>query len=128
MKNMLIVDGHSDYLETSLDKNIHIDNKNLMFNLDDAYSNRPYIQFSSIFMHTKYIENNTGYLRAVKMLERFEKDYNLFRNKYNLEKITSINSLNKIIVQNKIGIILTVENLGVIGNQISKINIAVNII
>ena len=57
MKKMLIIDGHSDFLEASLDKNIHIDNKDLMFNLKDAYNNRPYIQFSSIFIHTKYIQN-----------------------------------------------------------------------
>ena len=36
MKNNLIIDLHSDYLESSLDNNIHINDKSLMFNLEDA--------------------------------------------------------------------------------------------
>jgi len=121
MKNMLIVDGHSDYLEASLDKNIHINN-NLMFNIEDAFNNRPYIQLSSIFIHTKYIENGSGYKRAVNMLDKFEKEYEMFKEEYKLENITNLNSLNKVTTQNKIGILLTIENLGLIGSQISKIN------
>lgn len=121
MKNILIVDGHSDFLEASLDRNIHIDNKELMFNLEDAYVNRPYIQLASIFIHTKYIQNGTGYNRAIKMINKFENEYELFKDKYKLEKITCNNSLNKVIMQNKIGILLTIENLGLIGDDISKI-------
>lgn len=121
MKNMLIIDGHSDFLEASLDRNIHINDKSLMFNLEDAYISRPYIQLSSIFVNTKYIKNGSGYSRAVNMLNRFEKEYEKFKDKYNLEKITDNNSLNKVITQNKIGIILTIENLGLIGSEISKI-------
>ena len=121
MKNMLIIDGHSDFLEASLDKNIHIDNKDLMFNLEDAYINRPYIQLSSLFIHTKYIQDGNGYARAVDMLNKFEKEYELFKDKYRLEKIIDTNSLNKVVTQNKIGILLTIENLGLIGSEISKI-------
>lgn len=121
MKNILIIDGHSDYLESSLDKNIHINNKNLMFNLEDVYSNRPYIQLSSIFIHTKYIEKGMGYTRALDMLNKFENEYSLFKDSYKLEKIISKNTLNKVIMQNKIGILLTIENLGLIGDEISKI-------
>ena len=58
MKDMLIVDAHSDYLEASLDKNIHICDNSLMFNIQDAYLKRPYIQLSSIFIHTKYVKDN----------------------------------------------------------------------
>lgn len=121
MKNMLIIDGHSDFLESSLNRNIHIDNKDLMFNLEDVYENRPYIQLSSIFIHTKYIENSTGYTRAIAMLDKFEKEYEIFKDKYKLEKIGSTNSLNKVVIQNKIGILLTIENLGLIQGEISKI-------
>lgn len=124
MKKILIVDGHSDFIEKSLDKKIHIDSNNLMFNLDDAYRFRPYIEFAAIFIHTKYLNGSAdiGYKRVISMIDNFEKEYLLFKDKYNLKKITNYNSLNKVMLENKIGLVLTIENLGFIGDEILKIN------
>lgn len=123
MKKLLITDGHSDFLEKCLDKKIHINDGNLMFNIEEAYKFKPYVQFGAIFIHTKYVkEDDTGYDRTLNMIDNFEKEYMLFKDKYNLQKITSKETLNKVLLENKIGILLSIENLGCIGNKISRID------
>ena len=123
MNKMLIIDGHSDFLEKSFNEKMTIDDKKLMFNLDDAYLKRPYIQFSAIFINSKYTNENieNGYIRTNDILNHYEKNYEILREKYNLINVIDLDSLNKIKTQNKIGIVLTIENMDAIGGQISKI-------
>ena len=123
MKKLLITDGHSDFLENCLDKKIHINDTELMFNIKEVYKFKPYIQFAAIFIHTKYVkEDDTGYNRALEMISNFEKEYDIFKDEYNLQKITSKETLNKVITRNRIGMLLTIENLGCIGKDISRID------
>jgi membrane dipeptidase len=123
MKNKLILDSHSDFIEFTLDKNIHIDSDKLMFNIKDSYEHRPYIEFTSIFIDTKYLNENSdgGYIRAMELINKFENEYLLFKEKYNLEKIISSATLNDVITKNKIGLLLTLENMAAIGTNISRI-------
>lgn len=119
MKNMLVVDSHSDYLEKSFDEKLDITNKKLQFNLNEVYWKRPYIQFSSIFININ--NKDEGYIRANNMIDYFDAQYIKYKDEYSLKKINNISDLNKVITNNKIGLLLTIENLGFIGDNISRI-------
>ena len=121
---MLIIDSHADTLECAYDEKISIDNKNLMFNLKDANKYKPYIQFISVFIDTKYINNNVnkGYIRGNNMLDYFEYQYLKYKEEYNLLNIKSKEDLDDVINNNKIGIILSSENGGIIGYDIKNIS------
>ncbi len=119
----IIIDAHADSISRGFDNNIDLDNKDLMFNFDDIQNRLPYIQCLSLFIDPKYVLNdlNGGVKRAEELLKYFEKQYLKYFNKYNLKKIVSKEDIKEVIINNKLGIILTTENGSIIGDNVDNI-------
>ena len=115
----IVIDGHCDSLEVAFDNNISIYNNDLSFNVKDALKNLPYIQFLASFIHTKYDTRNVAFKRVNDLLDKFYLEYE--KNKDDMYLITSKDDLNKEKLNNKLGIILTIENGVALSNDLSNL-------
>lgn len=113
--NNIIVDGHSDTIQVAFDNNKNIDDNTLSFNIKDA--KRPMIQMLASFIHPKY---EKSFERAKKIIDYFYEQYKKFSNEIILVK--SKEDIDKVICENKIGVILTIENGRAIENKIENID------
>ncbi len=118
----IIVDGHSDSLSVAYDKNINLDSEELNFNFKDI-SIFPYIQFLATFINPKYVKDNVnnGFIRTSNILDYFDMQYKKLCLKYDLVKVCDKISLDNAIKNNKIGIVLTIENGSAYESDISNI-------
>ncbi len=113
----LKVDSHADTIQYCYDKELGLDNINLSFNVKDVLEYLPYIQCLSCFVHDKYL--NKGYERVNQILDYY--NIQLLKNKDIMYTITSKNDICKVIENNMLGVILTVENGVAIDNNIDNI-------
>lgn len=106
----IIVDGHCDTLQRAFDENLSIFNTKFDFNMTNAEFVKPYIQFLASFINTKYDIGNTAYIRVNAMLDKFYEEYNECNNSTDIVLIDKKEDLEKIINEERIGILLTIEN------------------
>lgn len=119
MYNNVIVDGHCDTLQKAFDENLSIFDEKYSFNIKNALDNLPYIQFLASYINTKYDFKDTAYVRVSKMLDKF---YNEYEN--NIDSITLIETkddIEKVFYENKVGILLTIENGSALSGDLSNI-------
>lgn len=119
MYNGIIVDGHCDTLQKSFDEKLSIFDKKYNFNIKDAKENLPYLQFLASYINTKYDYGNNAYIRVHKMLDKFYNEYE--ENKKNIVLIKKFKDINKIYSENKVGILLTIENGSALGGNVNNI-------
>ena len=112
----IIVDCHCDTLEKMLDENSTLENTNYEFNIIEAQKLVPYVQCLATFVDSKY---NNLHKRAENMINKFYDDYNKLQDKITLVKEKS--DFQKIIDNNLLGVILTIENGSAIGGDLKNI-------
>ncbi len=113
----IYVDGHCDTLTNSFDEKSKISNKNYCFNTIDAKVLAPVIQMAATYIDPKY---KNGFERANNVI-----DYYL-QNREDTLLIKSKEDITDIIENNKIGILLTIENGKAIENNLNNIDILYN--
>lgn len=119
MYNSIIVDGHCDTLQKAFDENLSIFDSKYSFNVKDAMSTLPYIQFLASYINTKYDIGKESYLRVNKMLDKFYTDYK--DNKESVILIKNKKDIEKVFNKEKVGILLTIENGSALGNDLSNL-------
>ena len=118
MKRNLILDAHADTIKEALDDNLSIDNRKYSFNVSDIKDKLPYIQFLASFVNPTYTEElNGGFKRVNEILDKFYYEYDKYSDY--MKVIRTSENLDEIILENKLGVILTVENGSAISNDLS---------
>ncbi|HJJ13656.1 MAG TPA: membrane dipeptidase [Clostridiaceae bacterium] len=115
-----IIDGHCDTLSKALDTNTNLNNSKFCFYLDIVKDNVPYIQLMAAYVDPEYVRGNMekgGFYRAINILNKFEEE----KNNENIINILNKYDLNRVILENKIGVILTIENGSAISGDINNI-------
>lgn len=114
--NKIIVDGHCDSLNEAYKAKKGLDDIELMFNVQK--SRKPYIQFLATFINDDLLKDNinNGYIYGNKVIDYFYRQYNILKEKYSLVQIKCKNDIEKI-HDNEIGIVLSTENGGIIGED-----------
>lgn len=112
----IIVDGHCDSLNEAYKQKKNLDDINLMFNIKMV--KKPYLQFLATFINDEILKDNinNGYRYGNNVINYFYNQYNILKEKYNLEIIKSKNDLENI-DKETLGILLSTENGGIIGND-----------
>lgn len=105
MKN-IIADSHADTIQFSLDNNMSLIDRDLSFNTIDVRDYLPYIQCLSCFVHDDYA--GRGYDRVNKMLNHYFNEEE--KNKDTIIRIKNKDDVDSVLYQNKLGVLLTVEN------------------
>lgn len=102
----LRADSHADTIEFSLDNNLGIKDRILSFNTIDVGDYLPYVQCLACFVHDKYI--NRGYERVNLLLNHYyiEED----KNADTIIRINKGKDVDSVLLENKLGTLLTVEN------------------
>lgn len=114
----ILVDGHCDTLSKSLDEKSDLENKKYCFNLVDANKKTPCIQMMAAYIAPEFADNDMGgFNRAINILEQFKKD----KDKSKIINILNKEDISKTVDENKIGIILTIENGSAISGNIKNI-------
>ena len=125
MKRNLILDAHADTIKEALDDNLSIDNRKYSFNVSDIKDKLPYIQFLASFVNPTYTEElNGGFKRVNEILDKFYYEYDKYSDY--MKVIRTSENLDEIILENKLGVILTVENGSAISNDLSNIDLLYN--
>ena len=104
MKN-LMGDLHADTIEAIMENSLNLNSRKLSFNTFDVTEYLPYIQLLACFVHDESAKN--GYDRVNKMLNYYfheDKKSNFICTIKRKEEI------DKVIINNKLGVVLTVEN------------------
>ena len=114
----MIIDGHCDTLTKTYDKKHTISNNQYCFNTIDADKYKPIIQMMAAYIDPKYKD---GFTRANEVI-----DYYL-KNKENTILITKKSDIEYVLNNNKIGVILTIENGKAIENNLDNIDILYSI-
>ena len=102
----IIADAHTDVLEYAYDNNMNIYDRNLSFNLCDIKDNMPCLQLMACFVHDKF--SGSGYERVNNILDYYFKQEE--NNGENIIKVNNKKDIDNIRENNKLGVILTVEN------------------
>lgn len=113
----IIADAHTDILEYAYDNNMNIYDRDLSFNLYDVKDNMPWLQLVACFVHDKF--KKRGYERVNNLL-----DYYFNQEEKNGESIIRINNrkdMDKLRTNNKLGVVLTVENGIVLDGNIANL-------
>ena len=113
----IISDAHSDVISYSYDNKINICDRRLSFNFTDVKDSMPYLQLMACFVHDEYRKN--GYNIVKKLMDYYTK-----QEEKNLENIIRINSrkdIDRVRENNKLGVLLTVENGVAIDGDIDKL-------
>ena len=125
MNRDLVLDAHCDTIKEALDEKLSIADIKYAFNLRDVKEKLPYIQFLASFVDPEYTnEENGGFIRVNKILDKFYFEYD----KYS-ELITIIrkeDNLKEVVANNKLGVILTVENGSAISGNLDNIDLLYN--
>ena len=110
----MFFDAHCDSISVALDKKISICDKSLSFNLEDAILNLPYIQALATFVNSKYKD---GFKRANDILDKFYKEYEKNNDKMFIIKNACDMQKNN----EKVGILLTIENGSAINTELKNV-------
>lgn len=97
-------DSHVDTIELSMNKSLCLEDRKLSFNLTDVKDYLPYIQCMACFIHDKY--SSEGYERVNNLLSHY---YNEIKDS-NVITIRNSKDIEHAIIENKLGILLTIEN------------------
>ncbi len=111
----ILVDGHCDTIEVAFDKQKNIDDKSLNFNLKDA--KKPMIQMMATFISPEY---KNSFKRAKDIINYFYNQYEKFYKEIILVKTKE--DIEKVILENKVGIVLTIENGRAIENDLKNVD------
>lgn len=117
MSNNIIVDGHCDTIKAILDENINLENRTLGFNLIDAWNNRPVIQNVAAFVNPIF---KSRFERTRKIIENYNKEIEKYPNK--IIKILNSTDIEKVREDNKIGLLLSIENGSAIEDNLENID------
>ena len=110
----IYIDGHCDTLTNTFDEKNKISNTKYCFNTTDAKMIAPVIQMSATFIDPKYQD---GFKRANDVI-----DYYL-ENSADTVIIKSKKDIKSVIENNKVGILLTIENGRAIDKDLNNIDI-----
>lgn len=115
----IIIDGHADTLSEILKDNSSLIDTKYQFNIQDAYCYNPYIQFLASFINEKKLNNSSAFSFANMMIDKYYLEYN----KYYNELITILNydDVEKVIAENKIGILLSIENGSALDGKLENV-------
>lgn len=114
-----IIDGHCDTLSKALDENTNLYNKKYCFNIGDLLDKVPYIQMMAVFIAPEYLNSkSSGFERAVRILDKFEKE----KNNEKIVQILEKKDLDKVLNEKKIGVVLTIENGSAISGKIENVD------
>lgn len=102
----LRADSHADTIEFSLNNNLNLKDRKLSFNTIDVRDYLPYLQCLACFVHDKYI--NGGYERVNKILDYYFNEEE--KNRDTIIRIRNSTDIDKVLSQNKLGTVLTIEN------------------
>ncbi|MEG1059125.1 MAG: dipeptidase [Clostridia bacterium] len=117
-KKRIIVDAHCDTLKLALDMGQGLTSEKLQFNLRDV--KRPHLQFMALYVNPKFNKlENGGYIRARNVLDKFVYEYE--KHKDVLIQIKNKADLQRFIYDNKIGVLLTIENGDALNGDLSNI-------
>lgn len=117
MSNNIIVDGHCDTIKAILDENINLENRTLGFNLIDAWNNRPVVQNVAAFVNPIF---KSRFERTRKIIENYNKEIEKYPNK--IIKILNSTDIEKVREDNKIGLLLSIENGSAIEDNLENID------
>lgn len=109
-------DAHVDSIERAFDNNLKIEDRKLQFNTFDVNEYLPYLQYMASFVNDTYIKR--GYERASSILNYYYKTVE------NVDKIITIKNkedMQNLFNENKLGVVLTVENGRALDGDISNI-------
>lgn len=119
----MIIDGHCDTLTVALDQNKLINDKELNFNLESAKNLKDsVIQMMAIYISPdKYITRkiNKSWLRTNSVIKNFNRQKEILKNE--IIHITNVEDIKKVKQENKIGILLTIENGSAICGNLYRI-------
>lgn len=102
----IVADAHCDTIEYACDNNMNICDRRLSFNLIDVKDNMPYLQLMACFVHDNY--KGDGYKRIEEILKYYFKQEQ--ENYQNIICINSKKDIDKVRENNKLGVMLTIEN------------------
>lgn len=114
---ILRADSHADTIEVSMNRNLNLKDRDLSFNIEDIKDNLPYIQCMACFIHDKYI--NRGYEKANELLDYYYTEEK--NNEYEIKNIKSSKDIDYVILKNKLGTLLTIENGIALDNDIDNL-------
>lgn len=115
----MIVDLHSDTIQRAKDENLKLSSNKLAVNTKDLEKLLPYIQVFGTFVNPKYNIRNSGFERAISIIDNFYKIYDkdkmyIIKNKRDFESKE---------LEKKIGVMLTIENGSAISGKLDNIEI-----
>lgn len=114
----MIIDLHSDTIQRAKDEKLQLTDKKLAVNIKDLEENLPYIQCLGTFVNPKYNVANGGFRRAISIIDNFYKLYE----KEKMYIIRNAEDLKCKELEEKIGIILTIENGSAISSNLENID------
>lgn len=114
----MIIDLHSDTIQRAKDEKLQLTDKKLAVNINELEKNLPYIQCLGTFVNPKYNVANGGYKRAISIIDNFYKIYE----KDKMYIIRNAEDLKSKALEEKIGIILTIENGSAISSNLENID------
>lgn len=113
-----LIDGHCDTIEKALDNKLSLQDKKLSFNLCDAAQlNIPIIQMAAAFISPG---NQNSFQRAKTIFKYFFEQKEKLGDK--IIQIQSNNDIDKVIAENKLGIVLTIENGSAIEDNLDNVD------
>lgn len=109
-------DAHVDTIELAHDNNLKIDDKKLGFNTVDVNEYMPYLQYMACFVNDTFV--NKGFERVNNILDYYDKNVKSYNKMVTIKDKEDMQKLNK---ENKLGVILTIENGRALDGNISNI-------
>lgn len=123
LRMKIFIDGHCDTLERAVDEKLSIEDRKLKFNITDVkdINYEKIIQMMAIYIDPKYCNNKDGALkRAKEMINKFKEEKEKFNQIMQIKSKSDIETF--LGNENKIGVILTVENGSAICGKIENID------
>ena len=125
MSRSLVIDSHCDTIKEALDEKLSITDFKYSFNLREVKEKLPYIQFLASFAEPKYEnEENGGFKRVNQILDKFYFEYDKYSDYITI--IRKEHNLKDVVANNKLGVILTVENGSAISGNLDNIDLLYN--
>lgn len=113
----ILVDGHCDTISEALDRELRLDSQELNFNLEDAKKQAPILQMTAIYVSPEY---PNSFERANKIINKFYQEKEGFSDQ--VIQVTNQKELNQVIDEQKVGLLLTIENGRAIEDKLENID------
>lgn len=120
----MIIDLHCDTIQKAKDENLELSSEKLAFNIKEVQEHLPYIQCLATFINPKYNIKNNGFKRAISIINNFYKQYE--QNKEKIFIIKNKDDFNMKSFEEKLGVMLTIENGSAISSNLNNISILHN--